>query len=173
MEERIYGFPPVSGGDPGVLILGSMPSVRSLEYGRYYGHPRNHFWKLIFAVLELPPEIDYELRLEVLRREGIALWDVIAHCRREGSLDQAIRDPVCNDIGGFIRDHPGLCLICFNGSTAERQYYRCIDDEKISKKPAFLRLPSSSPIPTRVHKRWEDKLPEWKVIARYLEGSKK
>jgi TDG/mug DNA glycosylase family protein len=178
MEERIYGFPPVVGEDPKVLILGSMPSARSLESGHYYGHPRNHFWKLIFTVLRRPPEEEYGKKLEVLRRNGIALWDVIADCRRTGSLDQAIKDPVCNDVEGLIEEHPGLRLVCFNGAAAERIFFGCnggmgnggLRNRGRRKGAAqrYLRLPSSSPVPTRYHKTWEDKLPEWKVIARYL-----
>jgi len=170
MERRIFGFPPVAGENPRVLILGSMPSVRSLEYGRYYGHPRNHFWKLILSVLELPWEEEYAGRLDILKKRGIALWDVIAHCRREGSLDQAIRDPEYNDVMGFIGQFPGLRLVCFNGSRAEREFFR--NTRHVGKSPEYLRLPSSSPIPTRLHRKWEDKLPEWRIIADHLDEVK-
>ena len=46
---RIVGLPPVITKDSKVLILGSMPSVLSLESQEYYGNPRNHFWKIIFT----------------------------------------------------------------------------------------------------------------------------
>ena len=29
-----------------ILILGSMPSVKSREIGFYYMHPQNRFWKV-------------------------------------------------------------------------------------------------------------------------------
>ena len=41
---KITGFKPVVGKKPVVLILGSMPSVASLERREYYGNPGNHFW---------------------------------------------------------------------------------------------------------------------------------
>ena len=49
----IYSFPPIEPDRAAVLILGTMPSVRSLEQMQYYGHPQNQFWKLIFALWNL------------------------------------------------------------------------------------------------------------------------
>ena len=40
---RIYGFTPVSDANSRVLILGSMPSVKSRDDGLYYGHELNDF----------------------------------------------------------------------------------------------------------------------------------
>ena len=44
---RIRGFAPLVGRDPQALILGSMPSEKSLEEDEYYAHPRNRFWSLM------------------------------------------------------------------------------------------------------------------------------
>ncbi len=35
---------PIYDKDSKVLILGSLPSVKSREIGFYYGHPKNRFW---------------------------------------------------------------------------------------------------------------------------------
>ena len=35
-----------------VLILGSMPSMKSKEVGFYYGHPKNRFWSTLSAIYE-------------------------------------------------------------------------------------------------------------------------
>ncbi len=35
-----------------VLILGSLPSVKSREIGFYYGHPKNRFWSTLEKVFE-------------------------------------------------------------------------------------------------------------------------
>ena len=39
----IHSFEPVYNENSRVLILGSLPSVKSREEGFYYGHPRNRF----------------------------------------------------------------------------------------------------------------------------------
>ncbi len=176
VQERIYGFPPVTGNAPKVLILGSMPSVRSLAKQQYYGHPRNHFWEIVFRILEKPLPEEYSERIEELKTSGIALWDAISHCRREGSLDQAIQEEVFNDVGGFIRQHSSLRLVVFNGRKAEQGFWRGIrqgDTVDIEGRCRFLRLPSTSPIPTRKHRTLHDKLDEWMVLAEYLDGEQR
>lgn len=50
-ELRLHGFPPVVDGNCRLLILGSMPSVQSLERAQYYGNPRNHFWPMLAMIL--------------------------------------------------------------------------------------------------------------------------
>lgn len=44
-----HGFEPVYDENSRVLVLGTMPSVKSREQGFYYGHPQNRFWKVIAA----------------------------------------------------------------------------------------------------------------------------
>ena len=34
-------------GESRVLILGSVPSVKSVENNFYYMHPKNRFWKVL------------------------------------------------------------------------------------------------------------------------------
>ncbi|MFW5715799.1 MAG: DNA-deoxyinosine glycosylase [bacterium] len=176
--ELLYGFPPIIGERPRVLILGSMPSVKSLELGQYYGHPRNHFWDIVFRILAEPVPRDYEQRVRELKRAGIAVWDAIGSCRREGSLDQSIKDEVPNDVVGLLRKFSGIRLVVFNGRKAEQGFYRGLKElygyharERVPELNSrdFIRLPSSSPIPTRQHKRWQDKLAEWRIILKYLQ----
>ena len=54
MSDRIVAFPPVALPDARILILGSMPSVASLQAGFYYGHARNAFWRILSEVFEAP-----------------------------------------------------------------------------------------------------------------------
>ena len=69
-----------------------MPGEESLRKQEYYGHPRNQFWRIIYALFDVPLEDNYEKKLMFLKSKGIALWDVIESCWREGSLDSNIRN---------------------------------------------------------------------------------
>ena len=77
--------------DTEVLILGSLPSDESIRKQEYYGNPKNYFWDILSIVFGEAIGQDYESKREFLRRHHIALWDVIAEARREGSLDSNIR----------------------------------------------------------------------------------
>src|SRR5207249_4908149 len=93
------------GPNPKILILGSMPGLASLKKRQYYGHKQNQFWRLLGEVLgEKLPELDYDGRLEVLKRRGVALWDVLAECEREGSLDSDIHEEEPNAIAKLLRE---------------------------------------------------------------------
>jgi TDG/mug DNA glycosylase family protein len=136
-------------------------------------------------LLGWPLPESYEGRTAMLCEAGIAVWDVFNSCRREGSLDKSIRDTKPNDVPGLLRKYPSIRLVGFNGRKAEQGFYRAVkelysetvnaaDFSKKSKLPElrereFLRVPSTSPIPTQRHKRWQDKLDEWRIILKYLD----
>ena len=125
---RLTGLPPVSGPDPKVLILGSFPSVISLERGEYYANPRNRFWLLMEALLGINAQLPYHVRTVQLKEKGIALWDVTNECEREGSDDAAIKNEVLNDIPGFLRDHPSVSVIILNGKRAAHIFHSQFHD---------------------------------------------
>ena len=103
MSERIVAFEPVAPPGARVLVLGSMPSVESLNQGFYYAHPRNAFWRILAEVWGEPFPGDVPGRIALLTRHDIALWDVLKSCERQGSLDSAIRRPTPNDFGELFR----------------------------------------------------------------------
>ena len=105
-----------------VLILGSFPGEASLAAQQYYAHPRNQFWRLLGAVFDEPElhALAYDARLERLLTHGIGIWDVLAACHREGSLDSAIRHAKPNDFDSLREHAPLLKRVCFNGKTAGR-----------------------------------------------------
>ncbi len=118
---RLAGLPPIVDAGVRVLILGSFPSPASLAAQRYYAHPQNQFWRLLGAVLEVPlPELDYAGKQRALLAAGIGVWDVYRFCRRDGSLDSAIRAAQPNDFAAVIRVAVRLRRVCFNGKTAAR-----------------------------------------------------
>jgi hypoxanthine-DNA glycosylase len=124
-----------------LLVLGSFPSVASLQAGQYYAHPRNQFWPLLGAIWGVDlPAMAYAERLAEVRRRGLGIWDVHARCRRQGSLDAAIEDAVPNDLPGLVAAMPALRAIAHNGGESARAM-------RVTRTLGLpvLRLPSSSP----------------------------
>jgi G:T/U-mismatch repair DNA glycosylase len=134
----LQGLPPIGSLDARLVILGNMPSVLSLASGQYYGNPRNAFWRIVGELFGCAPDAPYEQRVAMLDRHGIAVWDVLKHCRRIGSLDSANR-------------------VYFNGAAAERNFTRLVD---VEPSASFQRLPSTSPAQTM---RYADKLATWRA----------
>ena len=154
---RLDGLAPVV--DPAttrLLVLGSFPSVASLQANAYYAHPRNQFWPLLGALWGLPlPEWPYGERLRWVRARGLGIWDVYASCRRPGSLDADITDAVPNDLPGLVARLPHLVLIAHNGGESARAM-------RVTRTlgPPVLRLPSTSP--ANASWRFERKLAAWR-----------
>ena len=134
-------FEPICAPDARVLIVGSMPSVKSLAEEQYYAHPRNAFWPILFAVFGEEISGDYGKKRALIREHRLALWDVAAVCEREGSLDSDMRDVVYNDFGGLFARCPGIEAILCNGGTAHSLFLRsgAAGDRRV------FRLPSTSP----------------------------
>ena len=157
-------FPPVVGRKPRVLVLGSLPGEESLRQGRYYGHPRNLFWELAGAALgEDLRGLAYSRRLARLKARGIALWDVVAEARREGSLDASIRGESPNAVPELVTAL-GVGAVFFNGRTADACFRRHFDS--LPEGVASILLPSSSPAHASL--RWPEKAAAWRRIADYL-----
>jgi hypoxanthine-DNA glycosylase len=154
-----YSFPHISNPDATILILGTMPSVQSLAANQYYGNPRNAFWKIIFTLFNTPFSNDYEQRKNVLLENRIALWDVLEACVRPGSLDSAIEQEVPNDFNSFLKTHPNIKHIYFNGQKAAAYFKQYI---KLENEYHLITLPSTSP--AHAGKSFEAKLKEWSVI---------
>lgn len=162
---RSRSFPPVVGDNPRILILGSLPGVESLRRGEYYAHLQNKFWELLGAALdENLRALEYAERIERLKARGIALWDVIAEARRDGSLDADIMDIRPNDVAGFIR-REGVRAIFFNGRKAEASFR--VHFEELPSGVQAVSLPSSSPANASIP--WPRKLAAWREIRRILD----
>lgn len=144
-DDRLVGLPPLGNERARLLILGSFPSEASLTAHRYYGHPRNQFWRLVGGVVGEPlHELGAEERQARLVARHVAVWDVIARCEREGSLDSAIRSEIANDIGGLLQRWPAIATIAFNGGKAA-SYRRRVAAIPEAERCSFVLLPSSSP----------------------------
>jgi len=138
------GLDPLAGDETRLLLLGSFPGRASLKAGQYYGHPQNQFWRLLGETMQLPLSASsYERRLDLLRSEGVGLWDVITSAQREGSLDSSIRDPEISDLHALLDRLPRLRAIGFNGATAARIGRKRLGPRGVNYR--LVDLPSSSP----------------------------
>jgi hypoxanthine-DNA glycosylase len=135
------GFPPIAGGAPRILVLGSLPGRKSLEMRQYYAQPQNGFWRIMGALFGAGPSLPYPERLEQLIANRVAVWDVLAAGERNGSLDSAIvaSSIVVNDFDAFLTRHGDIGLICFNGTKAAELYRRRVLP---ALSPRFASLPS-------------------------------
>jgi hypoxanthine-DNA glycosylase len=113
------GLPPVVDEDTEILILGTLPSDKSLAAGQYYANPGNDFWKLVGAALDKCIDgLSYEDKLELLKAKRIGLWDAYHSCIRPGSMDADITAQEHIDFEGLKCTAPNIRLICFNGRKA-------------------------------------------------------
>lgn len=150
-----------------VLIVGSMPGVQSLQKAQYYGNPRNHFWGIIAALTNEDVSDVYDERLALLQRHHIGLWDAIASCERKGSLDAAIKEEVPNDFAQLFDDYPQIEAVFFNGGKAFTVFKKHIGVD-VLKGRYYEQLPSTSPIPGKNIKTFEQKIDAWRVIERFM-----
>ena len=141
--------------DARVLIVGSMPSVKSLADAQYYAHPRNAFWPILFDVFGVTPTDDYEAKKTLILGNGLALWDAAQSCEREGSLDSNMRDVIYNDFASLYARCPHIHTVLCNGGTAHALFVKSgfAGDRRV------IRMPSTSPAYTMPYVR---KLEIWK-----------
>jgi hypoxanthine-DNA glycosylase len=159
----LTGLAPVHDDSARVLVLGSMPGARSLDMQAYYAHPRNAFWSIMETLFGIGCGLAYERRLEMLREQRVALWDVIGKCRRQGSLDQKVEPAsiVPNDFGRLFAACPSISLVAFNGRLAEQSFERHVlpDLQARFARIERVRLPSTSPAHAAM--RFEQKCAAW------------
>lgn len=145
-----------------VLILGTMPSPKSREFGFYYSHPQNRFWHVVSDLYDQNQPITNNEKTEFLLKNHIALWDVLKSCTIEGADDSSIQNPVANDIFSLLK-HTTIQTVFTTGTKATALYKRlCIQSTGIASIP----LPSTSPANCR-HYNYESLKSAYRVILKY------
>ena len=140
-QHIVHPFPPLFDENSEILILGSLPSVKSREQMFFYGHPQNRFWRVAASVFgERVPETIPEKKQLILRNH-LALWDSIAFCEVTGSADASIRCVIPNDLRLILENAPIGRIYC-NGRKSYEIYTRLI--EPVTGRKAEC-LPSTSP----------------------------
>jgi hypoxanthine-DNA glycosylase len=158
--QLVHPFEPIFDKSSRILILGTFPSVKSREYGFYYGHPQNRFWKIIAHITDICsiPQTISDKKL-VLLANKIALSDVLQSCDIDGSSDSSIRSAVPADLYKIL-NIANINHIYANGEKAHRLLLKYFT--KIPKQ-AITKLPSTSPANAKCS--LNQLLLEWKKIA--------
>ncbi len=163
MSEWIeHPLKPVFNENSRVLVLGTMPSPKSREFGFYYSHPQNRFWRVLSSLYGEPLPLTNGEKTALLLRRRVALWDVLKSCRIDGADDASIRDPVPNDIAGLLAK-TGIRAVFTTGTKAASLYRR------LCRKQTGLdavALPSTSPANCRRYP-YEKLLEAYRVLLDY------
>ena len=160
-------LPPIVDEQTKVLIIGSMPGKQSLEKQQYYGNARNHFWPIIGELLQTTIPDDYDAKIALLRSKKIGLWDAIATCEREGSLDATIKNEVPNDFVALFKKYPQIQLVLFNGAKSLKVFKKHVGLHVLEQR-AYEKMPSTSPMPGKNVKSFEEKVTMWRILLHYL-----
>ncbi len=155
----IYGFPPIAAPDARILILGSMPGAESLRVQEYYAYKHNSFWRIMGDLFGAGADMPYQKRVQVLKANGVAVWDVLKACERPTSLDADIRSEEPNDFATFFEGHRHIARIGLNGTKAAQ----CFKKYALPYAQAgiAIRLPSTSPANRR--QSFEIKCMKWRA----------
>jgi double-stranded uracil-DNA glycosylase len=160
------GLPPLIDDRSKVLVLGSFPSEMSLAKREYYGNPQNHFWLVMEALFGIDRTAPYAQRTAALAKSGVAVWDVIARCSREGSGDDKITDAVANPLITLLEDHPAIRRVFFNGGMAFRTARLLVPRLFGLSGVACEQMPSTSPRNARMP--LAAKAEAWRRILNWL-----
>jgi double-stranded uracil-DNA glycosylase len=170
--DYVESFPPSIGADCRVLILGSMPGVRSLAAAQYYAHPQNLFWPMMQAVFGVQHSLAYVERMAGLHACGVGLWDVLQGCERRGSLDSAIdsRSEVPNAIAALLQQRHEIRTVAFNGAKAAQAFARHVAGNVPAgrlRELELLAMPSTSPAHASMSR--EEKRQRWSMLAQIVQ----
>ena len=132
---------PIYDNNSKVLILGSMPSVKSREIGFYYAHPRNRFWSVLKKIYNENNLETIDDKINFLHSHHIALFDVIESCDINSSKDSSIKNIVVNDLSQILNNSQ-IKVIFTTGKTAYNLYNK-YTYPKTNIKAIYL--PSTSP----------------------------
>ena len=162
-EERYqhitHEFEPIFDEQSRVLILGTLPSVKSREGNFYYHHPQNRFWRVLAKIIGIETPETIGEKKAMLLAGGIAVWDVIQSCDIIGSSDSSIKNVTPADLRIILEKAPIQTIFCNGGKAFELYQKYCRD---MTALPT-VKLPSTSPANAvwsleRLVDAWEEEL---------------
>lgn len=131
-------FAPIVDEHSRILILGSMPGIKSLEQQEYYAHPQNRFWRLLALLLDEAVPQDYTAKQVLLHKYHLALWDTLGYCEREGSLDSNIKNEAPNAVVELAGELPHLQAVVCNGGKAGAAFKKYFAKKCLSRCNFFI-----------------------------------
>lgn len=134
-------IPPFINEESEILILGSLPSIKSREDGFFYAHPQNRFFKAIAGVFDEPEPKTINDRKMFLLKHHIALYDVIYECDICGSSDSSIKNVKAIDLVSILKKYPNIKKIFTTGKKSKELYDKYLLPQV---KMEAISLPSSS-----------------------------
>lgn len=155
MEQKHHPFTAVINSNSRILILGTFPSIVSMEQGFYYMHPQNRFWKILSRLYQEDAySMEIEEKKEFVLRHHLALFDVISACQIHKSSDQSIRFAEVQNIKKLVELYP-IQRILLNGKKA----YELFKREYPDLLEMAICLPSTSPANAKVS--LEELIAQW------------
>lgn len=158
MDLVTHPFKPFFNENSKILILGSFPSTKSREYGFYYQHPRNRFWRILENLFETKLS-NITQQQNFLREKNIALWDVLASCKIKNSEDKTISYAKANNIN-LILTQTKIKVIFTTGQSAYKFF------QKFYPNLNAIALPSSSP--ANLNFSFEKLLQSYKILKDFI-----
>ena len=141
MNETLqHPFDPIVFNDTHTLILGSFPSIKSFDHAFYYGHSRNQFWKILELLTGYPVN-NRDQKIWLLKENHIGIWDMVAACARDNSLDTSLTNVTVNNIPALLEKYPSITKLAFTGKKAQALFEKHFGDLAIER----VYLPSPSP----------------------------
>ena len=133
-----------------ILILGSLPSIKSREEGFFYAHKRNRFFLTLSGVFKENEPLSIEERKLFLKRHKIALYDVVYECDIHASSDASITNVKVIDIKNILSSYPNIKKIAINGGKARQLFDRYLLQHIDTSSIKIYYLPSTSPANARI-----------------------
>ena len=162
------GFPPIVNFGANVLVVGSLPSRKSIETSEYYAHPQNAFWRIMGELFGAGCNVPYAERIDILKANNIAIWDVLAKSVRPGSMDAHIdlSKSKPNDFMSFLKTYSNIRLMCFNGQKAATMFRDMVLSQhcEFYSGLRFETLPSTSAAFASMP--FEEKLRKWTIVLK-------
>ena len=160
-----HPFEPVYDSQSKILILGTMASPKSREYGFFYGHPQNNFWRVLANIFDTDVKTleSIEEKKKFLLENNIAVWDVLRSCQISGADDGSIKNPVVNDFSDIFANSK-IKTVFTTGMTATKIYNKyCSEKTGITA----IYLPSTSPA-NRKYYNFDGLVREYIKLKEYL-----
>ena len=137
-------LPPFINDNSEILILGSLPSVKSREEGFYYAHPRNRFFLVLATLFNETEPISIMDRKSFLNKHNIALYDVVYACDIHMSSDSSIKNVTPINIKCLLNAHTRIKIIAVNGGKAKQLFDKYLLKD-VPDNIKVVYIPSTSP----------------------------